>query len=267
MQGTPAEEVAVAQCPASFQIMFLGVMSSELSVPRPAFSWSKETLIHQKNSAQKVEEINRYWERRMEEKRQLATIPGTEEYEYLEKLNQDIRDGKSKWKKTRNANQVFKAEVFERGCLKENNTSKGGIDWFLYREKILLPLLFPYIIQVQEANPEKKVWFVDDNVGLHGKAHRSVADIAKRLGIQRVPFWPPNSPDLHPIENAFDYLKDRVDSYIPSNTSQNEKQRAGAFLFTEWRDRMDGIVRHLCFSFKDKLNLCKIHGGRNNFRS
>jgi transposase len=117
------------------------------------------------------------------------------------------------------------------------------------------------------VNPGKQVWFIDDNVGLHGKAHRSLADYAKCIGIQRVPFWPPNSPDLHPIENSFDYLKDHVESYIPINTSKKEKEKAGKFLYEEWSEQMDGIIKHLCLSFKDKLELCKKHNGRNNFRA
>jgi hypothetical protein len=58
----------------------------------------------------------------------------------------------------------------------------------LYREKIILPYLYPYIQQIKEANPNNKVWFVDYNVGLYGKAHKSLADMAKALDIKRVPF-------------------------------------------------------------------------------
>jgi hypothetical protein len=126
-----------------------------LSIPRPTFAWIKEYLKDQKDSIQKVADINQYWQRYIKEKQRLAAIVGTEEYEYLEKLNKDIRERRSKWKRERTTKQVFKAEVFERSCLKENDSSKGGIDWFLYREKILLPLLFPYIIRIKEANPNK----------------------------------------------------------------------------------------------------------------
>jgi hypothetical protein len=100
--------------------MFLGIMSSDISVPRPSFAWAKENLEDQKDSAKKVAEINQYWQRRTEERRQLAAIPGTEEYEYLERLNKNIREGKSNWKRERSIQQEFKAEIFERGCLRES---------------------------------------------------------------------------------------------------------------------------------------------------
>jgi hypothetical protein len=93
-----------------------------------------------------------------------------------------------------------------------------------------------------------------------------LANIAKSMGIQRVPFWPPNSPNLCPIENSFDYLKDSVDNYFPINSSKIEKEKAGQFLCQEWINNIDGIVNHLCLSFKDKLELCKKHRGNNNFR-
>jgi hypothetical protein len=65
-----------------------------------------------------------------------------------------------------------------------------------------------------------------------------LADIAKAMGIQRVPFWPPNSPNLHPIEDSFGYLKIQVENYVPINTSKVEKEKVCQFLyhngFTKW---------------------------------
>jgi len=248
--------------------MFYGVMCSDTRLLRPAYAWTQEHITEKENSVEKVTEINAYWQRRSEEKRAQAYIPGTEEYQYIEDLNKQIREGKHpKWKRERGPHQEFKPEKFERGCLKENDTSKGGIDWFLYREKILLPILYPYIKKVQELNPDKKVWFVDDNVGLHGKAHRSLADIAKAMGIERIPFWPPNSPDLHPIENSFDYLKDLAEEFYLRGSSAAEKLSAGRYLIHNWQYCIDGIVKHLCLSFKDKLELCRAYEGKNNFRA
>ena len=113
-----------------------------------------------------------YWERHLHEKRAQAYIPGTEEYMYIEELNQQIReDIHPKQKREHGLHQEFKPEKFERTCLKENDTSKGGIDWFLYCKKILLPILYSYIQKIQQYNLNKKVWFINDNVGLHGKAH------------------------------------------------------------------------------------------------
>jgi hypothetical protein len=61
---------------------------------------------------------------------------------------------------------------------------------------------------------------------------KSLANIAKAIGIQRVPFWLPNSPNLYPIKNSFDYLKIQVKNYIPINTSKVEKEKACQFYIT-----------------------------------
>ena len=61
-----------------------------------------------------------------------------------------------------------------------------------------------------------------------------------------------NSLDLHPIENAWDYLKDSVDGYTPLNRGKAERQRAAEFLHDQWKARMNGTVRQLSPSFKDK---------------
>jgi hypothetical protein len=35
------------------------------------------------------------------------------------------------------------------------------------------------------------------------------------MGINRISFGSPNSPDLHPFENFFDYFKDPADEFYP----------------------------------------------------
>jgi hypothetical protein len=67
MQGQPAESVAIAQRPARFQIMFYGTMCSDLRFPRPAYCWTKESLIEKTDSMEKLAKINTYWVHKAEE--------------------------------------------------------------------------------------------------------------------------------------------------------------------------------------------------------
>ena len=87
---------------------------------------------------------------------------------------------------------------------------KGGIDAFRYREKILYSPdgVIPFC---KELNKEgREVVLMEDNAS----AHRSdlVAAVYALYGIERFP-WPPNSPDLNPIEKAWawcrNYLRER----------------------------------------------------------
>ena len=131
----------------------------------------------------------------------------------------------------------------------------------------MIPLLFPYFQKIKSLYPEKRIWFVDDNISLHLKAHCSLEDYIKREGIYRVWFWPPNSPDLYPIENAFDYLKDQVDNYKPQSGSKLEKANAYLFLEEEWGNKIDGKASQLYTSFKDKLErYIAVEGGNNFYR-
>jgi hypothetical protein len=65
--------------------------------------------------------------------------------------------------------------------MKRDNV-KEGIDWWIYRNEILIPLLIPYYQAVQERH-SGKVWIMEDGVGLHSKAWDSLGDI----GIRRAP--------------------------------------------------------------------------------
>ena len=68
-------------------------------------------------------------------------------------------------KRKRAPEQVFKSEMRKRDGGK-------GIDWFLYRKRILFPLLYPYYKEVQRVNSTRKIWLVEDNAGAHSKAAR-----------------------------------------------------------------------------------------------
>lgn len=60
---------------------------------------------------------------------------------------------------------------------------KGGIDGVAYRDKVLLPLLYPFYEHIRNANPEKKVWLIEDNAHSHKKAARLCQKERKLRGI------------------------------------------------------------------------------------
>lgn len=155
MEGVAAETVARSQAKARFQIMFMGIMSSELRVPRPCLSWVPDTLEERTDAVEKLAEINKYWEGKMEQQIKLAETPGTEEYIYMRNLNQNItetgREG-SGWVRPREAHQEYRFKPYTRGRkTRQGEVSKGGIDWFSYREKVLLPLIYSVRTEGQDT--------------------------------------------------------------------------------------------------------------------
>lgn len=131
-----------------------------------------------------------------------AKQPRTLEYNHLLDLNREIEahnkaitPGVRKGRKQR-----FKPE---RLYVKERFTrdhKKGGLDAVFYAYEIYEKHLFPYYEEVKRLNPNKQVFIVEDNVGVHHKARRIMAPLIAEKNIQFLT-TPANSPDLNPIEH------------------------------------------------------------------
>jgi hypothetical protein len=80
--------------------------------------------------------------------------------------------------------------------------SKGGIDWYRYQKKILLPKLFPFAKSCDEDRPNTIVQ--EDKAPAH--AHYYQSRIYSLHKIQRL-LWCGNSPDLNPIEPCWPWMK------------------------------------------------------------
>ena len=112
---------------------------------------------------------------------------------------------------------------------------------------------------------DRQVWLIEDNAGIHSKAEWVAWRDRAEKGIRKAP-WPPNSPDLHPIENLWDYTKDLLSEEPVSGSSDAEKKRFKDLVIKEWQE-IDGKVQQMMAGFKDKLERCIAHHGDNNFRA
>lgn len=169
-------------------------MCSDLRATPPAWSWIPEKKQDKEDAKLRLLEIQVYWRTANMIALRNAYLPGTLEFDYMKKLNDDIDAGqrqvprrvaadKAGYIKRRTPLQEFKFDelYWTRGkSTVDGQVDKGGIDWFIYREQVLLKLIFPYYKKIQELNPGKKVWFVDDNVAIHSKAARSLENIMRR---------------------------------------------------------------------------------------
>jgi hypothetical protein len=89
----------------------------------------------------------------------------------------------------------------ENGAIKRA-AKKGGINWYQYLTKCLLPILIPFAIECQINRLDTIIQ--EDKAPAHSSKHQQVYFDA--AGLQRL-LWPGNSPDLNIIEPCWYYLK------------------------------------------------------------
>lgn len=82
------------------------------------------------------------------------------------------------------------------------DSKKGGIDWYRYLTKIVLPKLIPFWQKCEADRPGMIVQ--EDNAPSH--AHEYIGKVYSLQGVTRM-LWPGNSPDLNMIEVCWPWLK------------------------------------------------------------
>ena len=86
-----------------------------------------------------------------------------------------------------------------------NPKRKGGVDWYIYRKRIMKPHLNPFLL----ANSH--LTLMENNAPAHVK-HYHVA-VRERLNITKFDRLP-SSPDLNPIEHIWGEMKDLIKSKL-----------------------------------------------------
>jgi transposase len=134
---------------------------------------------------------------------------------------------------------------------------KGGIDWFIYRERILNPQLYPFVLQKMAQRPG--VLLMEDNAPSHIHHYHNYP--REQLGINKL-IWPPNSPDLNPIERIWMEIKDKIKSQIGVDFTAAAIRR---LLLQEWTNYPVDRVNHHVLSMTRRIEACIADGGGNNF--
>lgn len=90
----------------------------------------------------------------------------------------------------------------EKTGLIEVKKGRGGINWYRYQQKILIPKLLPFAVECKRERPGTQVQ--EDNAPAHASKQQELVfsawDIMKLL-------WPGNSPDLNAIEPCWFWMK------------------------------------------------------------
>jgi hypothetical protein len=163
--------------------MFWGCFSYDKK--GPCHCWSPETPQEKRDAEKVLKELNQELEPRAKEQWELNTK--------MARLGLRNKPGrKPAW------NWTQKNGKLERG-------KGGGIDWFRYQSKILLPKLLPFAKECTKDRPKTIVQ--EDKAPCH--AHHYQQQIYDLNEVRRL-IWCGNSPDLNPIEPCWPWMKRRT---------------------------------------------------------
>lgn len=131
---------------------------------------------------------------------------------------------------------------------------KGTLDGKRYLSEILAPVVLPTVA-------ENNLIFQDDNARPH-RSHQ-VTTAVVRSGIEYLP-WPSRSPDLSPIEHAWDELGRRVrDSYAHPPTNI---ESLATRLAEQWECIEQDRLNVLCASMNRRIRDCiNARGGHTRY--
>jgi len=135
---------------------------------------------------------------------------------------------------------------------------KGGVDWYLYWERILRAKIFPFLF-TEMSKRQELLHFLEDGAPAHTKDY----NIAEALdnGFERIRL-PPCSPDLNPIELVWNYIKARIKSRIGWNY-QDEAIRT--IVVDEWEHLSVEYINSLILSMPRRLAAVIAAEGGNGF--
>lgn len=105
------------------------------------------------------------------------------------------------------------------------------------------------------AEVEGQMVFQQDNAAIHKTPAVMTFMAENRIETFE---WPPQSPDLSPIENVWNVMKMKMKALKPRPRSHAKMRDA---CFKIWRELDDGIRKHLVKTFKSRLEKCLAANG------
>lgn len=250
--------------PNPIKLMFWGCIA--YGFKGPCYIWEKDTEEEQARYQELLQAENHRRRHLQAQHIERARIPGTVENRILTEFNANIDRINVRERRTgRNKRRHRRAENMEEFKVRELKwQSKGGINWASYQQKVLHPLLYPFINHIQTQSGEPLVYLVEDNAPAHKTAQSVDSEVRYQKGI--ITFnWPSKSPDLNKIEPIWNYEKDEISTYQFQRATQETVTSAKAALLHAWEELSQEYINRMCMDFHNKCKLVIQNRGDNNF--
>ena len=157
-------------------------------------------------------------------------------------------------------NSVYESKKFPQSVMVFAIISPGYksklviIDGTVDQECYIRNLIESNFIQEMDEKFGKLGWlFMQDGAKCH-TAERTVEWLEQQVDL--IIDWPPNSPDLNPIELLWAILKRSVAEAFPRN-----KKELVEILEKTWNNISQSLIDKLCLSFENRLILCNEMNG------
>lgn len=265
-----------------FNMMIWGAVCAEWFGRFPFFVWDdtfEDAATKEVNAVELIAE-NAHRREKVEQARvAVHNNPASVEARALREINGNVQHENNLRKQKGQRGRLHTktaAQIYPYDDLKRDH-KKNGIDWFLYRQQILRPILYPYYFAVKAANPGREVWLIEDRASPHQKAYNIEQTFREVKGIKSViqeglvveglPGWPGKSPDLNMIEPCWSDLKDECHPSWRGVQGQSfaAKAIAAAIIATGWR-AIEEDCRNHARGCSERLNDVLKRDGNNNVR-
>lgn len=121
-------------------------------------------------------------------------------------------------------------------------------------QDIMLQYIVPQAKAIMKKAKQPEPNFLLDGASPHSA--ESTKQVLREQGISTVAAWPPNSPDLNPIENLWAWMKNRVYARQYSNLDELK-----AAVLKAWDAVPHGMLVKLMASFSKRKQVCAARGG------
>ena len=138
-----------------------------------------------------------------------------------------------------------------------------GVDAYRYAEEVLHPYLLPFCKKLEEEGQKQglKVCVMQDKAKNHTSAWPK--DEFSRAGIAWFVDWPPHSPDLNPIERAWDWCRHYLQEHGYHAETDADVEKC-------WREAWEALPEELIHKWFEEMPdiLQKVidHNGDNDFQ-
>jgi transposase len=142
--------------------------------------------------------------------------------------------------------------------LTRGDREKGnGVDWYRLNEFFLEPKVFPWYKELKKEG--RSPLLAMDNAGPHKSYYTKI--ILDLYGIIQL-LWPPQSPDLNPIEQIWKYIRQQIRQreHYPENKEQMFKAWE-----EEWMKVPQHIINHRISKILKRAQQVLDNDGDNNF--